>query len=115
MRTSSMLRLVFCVLAGGAAAQPPLQVAQSSSDLSAWFKSLRQPANGISCCDESDCRVTKARPTADGWEAQLGARWVAIPEDKIIAGAEHPLTGQAVLCATPQGYIYCFVIPRSGG
>lgn len=83
---------------------------------SEWFRSLKQPGTGTSCCDLSDCRGVSIRVGAEGYEALLTpadfpvaeSRWVAIPQDKILQGKDNPL-GRAVLCWTPSSGVLCFV------
>lgn len=81
-----------------------------------WYKSLRQPISGISCCDESDCRPTRARMSDGGWwQAQTpSGQWVDVPAARVIMDKGHP-SGAAVLCSAPSGHVYCFVPPGAGG
>lgn len=74
-----------------------------------WMKSLMRPDVGGSCCNLTDCRVTEARLTKEGWEAmnQLG-QWVKVPNEKIIRGKDNP-TGRPVLCWLPGQGVMCFV------
>jgi hypothetical protein len=81
-----------------------------TTDLSGWFKSLRQPGTGMSCCDISDCQAVNARTSAEGYEVFIDGRWIAVPEDKILNGKNNPL-GRAVACYTPRQGILCFVRP----
>lgn len=114
------------------------QLANGDSRRSDWFNSLKQPSNGISCCNISDCQQTQARQRPDqSWEAVIddykGHRWVAIPPDKVV---KRPLSidGEAYICASKgsaggmvyegsgemykaspyDATIYCFVPPIPG-
>lgn len=103
--------LVAGIVAGltyGFAAPPP--GADPNSEMGRWFQSLRQPGTGSSCCSLSDCRFTDYRAGADGYEALVAGRWIAVPPDKILHGITNP-TGRAVVCARPEGTILCFVTP----
>src|SRR5438034_4385356 len=47
-----------------------------------WYKDLRQPGTGYSCCNgtfngvDGDCRPTRAYQTEDGaWRALVDGRW----------------------------------------
>jgi hypothetical protein len=97
-----------CVMAGYAAAQ----------DRGAWFKSLRQPGTNISCCDVSDCKRTEAEYEGGGWVAdsvnptQLGQR-VVIPDASIVRNIPS-IDGEAYLCQSPTGRVYCFIPPSPG-
>lgn len=79
-----------------------------------WMNSLIRPDIGGSCCNLTDCRVTEARMTGEGWVAQtqLG-NWVKVPNEKIIRGKDNP-TGRPVLCWLPSSGVLCFVEPPMG-
>jgi hypothetical protein len=86
-------------------AAPPLPAA----GLGEWFKSLRQPQTGMSCCDESDCRRLAREDVeirdGDYWVFNHG-RWAKVDEDKIL---HRPNEAEApVLCSTPNT-IFCFI------
>ncbi len=100
--------LALCALLGirGSAAAPP---DGADPAMHGWFESLKQPGSGISCCSIADCRPVDYRLGADGYEALLDARWVRVPDDKIIRNKPNP-TGRAQLCRSPiSGSILCFV------
>lgn len=104
-----MLRLLLaCVLvltAVAARAKPPKN---ADPALAPWFQSLHQPGTGISCCALADCRQVDYRIGTNGYEALVGSRWVAVPNDKVLQRTDNP-TGRGVLCRTPGGEILCFV------
>lgn len=85
-----------------------LAVPAHAADLGEWFKSLRQPTTGMSCCDISDCR----RLTQDDVEIRDGdywvlnyGRWMKVDENKIL-----PVKNEAkapVLCSSPNT-VFCF-------
>jgi hypothetical protein len=99
-----------------------------------WFASLRTPS-GESCCDLSDCRVTRAewRGDTQGWWVLVDGAWRPVPADKVLDWPRS-IDGAAYLCSgshswgnTDQaqirglqivpslpGAIYCFVPPESG-
>lgn len=76
-----------------------------------FFRGLMRPDTGSSCCDESDCRMTDAKLTPDGWMAlnQQG-NWVLVPNDKIVRGKHNP-TGRPIICWLPTQGVICFVEP----
>lgn len=87
-----------------------------AQDRGSWFKSLKQPGSGFSCCDISDCRRTDAEWRGEGWTAiskGAGGAWVVIPPDKVLDQPKS-LDGDAYLCESPNGRIYCFVPPDIG-
>ncbi len=100
---AALLAVFATLLIGPAGAADPA--------IEAWFKSLKQPGSGMSCCDESDCKRTKARVGPDGWEALTPAGdWISVPEDRIVRPKSNP-TGEPILCLSPSRSIYCFVPP----
>jgi len=75
----------------------------------AWFRSLKMPGTGGSCCSLDDCEATDARQLDDGsWEAIVNGEWTPIPPDREV---KTPLSidGSAFVCNSPTGTIYCFV------
>lgn len=79
-------------------------------DRGAWFKSLTQPLTGLSCCDISDCRKTKA-VWQDGWWAEWNGRLTPIPKEIILE--RKSIDENAYLCASKRN-LYCFVPPLMG-
>jgi hypothetical protein len=78
-------------------------------DRGSWFKSLKQPATGMSCCDVSDCRRTDADYRAGQWWAVVENNWTPIPKEKELE--KKSIDGDAYVCSGPRGTIYCFVPP----
>lgn len=103
MRALMVAALLACTL--------PAWGQQSRGD---WFKSLKQPKTGYSCCDVSDCKQTKAVWQGNGWWAEFPDGQVRpIPPEKIL---DKPKTidGKAYLCSSPTNRVYCFVPPWTG-
>lgn len=86
-----------------------------AQDRGAWFKSLRMPGSGVSCCDISDCKQTDAQWQAGGWWAvsRYHKKLVPIPPAKVL---QKPMSidGEAYLCEGQAGTIFCFVPPSPG-
>lgn len=82
-------------------------------DRGEWFKSLKQPGSGFSCCDISDCKLAEADWRAGQWWAVVRGEWTPIPNDKVL---EKPpsIDGDAYVCSSPNRRIYCFVRPDLG-
>ena len=100
-----VLALAALLSRGGEAAPPE----GADSALAPWFESLKQPGSGVSCCSIADCRPVEYRLATAGYEALLDARWVRVPDDKILHGRTNP-TGRAQLCRSPiSGAILCFI------
>jgi hypothetical protein len=99
--------VLMALLAAGAlkAASPE----SADPSMNGWFESLKQPGSGVSCCSIADCRPVDYKLDSSGYEALIEARWVRIPEDKILHGKPNPV-GRGVLCRSPiSGTILCFV------
>lgn len=130
----NVLALVLSLIVAGAA-QAEDTAASRDPARGTWFKSLKQPATGHSCCDISDCRQTQAEQLDDGsWKAIVNGTWRSIPPGKVLP---KPLSidGEAYVCNAPDrasgpaaingtgavidlpmtpGIIYCFVPPVPG-
>ena len=81
------------------------------SPLRDWYRSLKQPGTGVSCCDISDCRPVEARTAGDHWQALIGDRWLDVPPEKVLKARDNP-TGSAVACyiqGTQDVYWFCFL------
>lgn len=77
-----------------------------------FFKSLRQPGTGNSCCDISDCSFTSARFADGQWlAASRQGDWLIVPNDRILDRI--PIDERAILCANSTG-VLCFVPPLQG-
>jgi hypothetical protein len=59
-----------------------LTAVANSEDRGAWFKSLRQPGTGMSCCDIADCHKTVADWRGGQWWAIVQGAWTPIPPGK---------------------------------
>lgn len=90
---------------------------------SQWFKSLQLPLEGrlINCCDQSDCRVTPARPVAgNGWQAFIAGRWWDVPGERIFRD-RNSVFEDSVACynlptsGTQEPRWFCFVPPLLAG
>lgn len=82
----------------------------NAEDRGAWFKSLRQPKTGFSCCDISDCRRTEADWHNGQWHAVVDGKWTPIPPERELD--KRSIDGDAYVCASPTRRIYCFVKPN---
>jgi hypothetical protein len=107
-RVAAFCSLAFmALLAVGALEAAPAENADPS--MHGWFESLKQPGSGVSCCSIADCRPVDYKLDVDGYEAMIEARWVRVPDDKVLHGKPNP-TGRGVLCRSPiSGTILCFV------
>ena len=79
-----------------------------------WYRELKQPGTGYSCCNgtangiEGDCRPTRAYLQDDGtWRALIDGRWVEVPP-RVVLKQLAP-DGNSHVCASRSGLIYCFL------
>lgn len=71
------------------------------------YTSWKIPGTNASCCDNRDCRPTRARQDDSGqWEAWDGERWLKVPPDRALK-IKSP-DGRSHLCAV-NGGVLCFV------
>jgi hypothetical protein len=49
-----------------------------------WYRTLRQPGTGASCCNEADCRPTSVRTRHDVIEVMVDGEWTVVPPSKIL-------------------------------
>lgn len=98
------------VLALAIAAAPGYARAENAR--AAWFRSLKQPMTGMSCCAMADCHQTTADWRGDGWWARIEGQWTPIPRGKLLDKTS--IDGQAYVCTGPMRTIYCFVPPTLG-
>lgn len=73
-----------------------------------WYGKLRRPDNGGSCCNNKDCRPTRAYVDDDGnWRAQIDGKWVPVPKD-VVLNTRAP-DGNSHICTNDLGIIRCFI------
>jgi hypothetical protein len=93
-----------CFMAGYAGAQ----------DRGAWFKSLKNPTNGASCCDVADCLQTEARWQGGWFATHPSGRVVAVPPD-VVLKKPMSIDGEAYACWLGSSTtMRCFVPPSPG-
>lgn len=80
--------------------------------LAVWYRSLRIPGTGGSCCSEQDCKPVEARLNGDHWEVAIGEGplpvWEEVPSAAVLR--QPNLEGRPVACRFG-GKILCFVPP----
>jgi len=89
-----------------------------NSDISQWYRDLRQPDTNMGCCSIADCRPVQYRIIGDRYEIFLDDRfpgvqepkWVPVPTQRILDHTPNP-TGSAVACWEPHFGVRCFVRP----
>jgi hypothetical protein len=77
------------------------------------YQHWKQPGSGLSCCNDQDCRPTRAYLAEEGWRAWDGNRWLLVPPAAVLK--LRAKDGRTHLCANPDGHVYCFAPadPRS--
>jgi hypothetical protein len=72
-----------------------------------WYKDLKQPNSAASCCDNRDCRPTRARMNdREEWEAWDGKRWIHIPPHTIL---KFPSPDNRSHLCEMNGAVFCFL------
>jgi hypothetical protein len=119
-RTHSVVSIVAVLFATSSVAQdgrlddPIGQHGQGHAQNHDWYRELKQPDTGYSCCNgtmngiEGDCRPTRAYLTEEGqWRALIDGQWVLIPP-RVVLKQLAP-DGRSHVCASRNGMIYCFL------
>ena len=120
LESCACLRLVSCWLARLRPLPQPASRAQDGqhgqghAENHDWYKDLKQPQTGYSCCNgrtgttDGDCRPTRAYLNDDGmWYALLDGKWVPVPP-RVVLKQLAP-DGSSHICASKSGMIYCFL------
>jgi hypothetical protein len=82
--------------------------------LAPWFRDLRHPKTGASCCDLGDCRPSMSRFIVKDGARSLQATtpdgdWVDVHEEMVVRPREPNPTGSDILCWLPHRGVMCFV------
>jgi len=72
------------------------------------YKTWHPPLNpGTSCCNNADCRPTRAYVDFDGsWRAWNGSAWLLVPQERMLP-TDYAGDGRSHLCEKG-GFVYCF-------
>lgn len=79
-----------------------------------WYKTLKQPGTGLSCCNDEDCRPTVSRVVDNVVQVLLDGEWTPVPREKILK-TPSPDLGSHV-CAPKasslreKGFLYCVIL-----
>ena len=93
--------LAFLAPAPSAFAAPPAGIDPDSA-IATWFRSLKSPLSGGSCCDLADCRPIDYRIGKDGYEFIEDGERRIIPQDRVLRHTANPV-GKGVLCESQYG------------
>ena len=114
-----LLSIVWAVTGVGVRAQDAHDHAQGGygqghAENHDWYKELRQPGTGYSCCNGSlngidgDCRPARAYLNDDGtWRALINGQWQPVPPRAVLQRLAPD--GNSHICAGKSGMIYCFI------
>ncbi|WP_428486495.1 hypothetical protein [Rhodopila sp.] len=113
IRAIGAVGLMLCFQAPLQAAPPP----NADPELAPWFRNLRQPKSGLSCCDLADCRRVQYRVANGHFQAFIGGEfarwqnppyaWVDVPETSVLYHHDNP-TGEGIACWSGNAII-CFI------
>ena len=105
MTARGVATLAVIVLAIGAAVQAMWPVRARAHDPYSTWTAPDNP--GLSCCNSSDCRPTRAYMGDDGlWRAWDGINWLTIPPGRVLP-TDYAGDGRNHLCEK-MGAVYCF-------
>ncbi len=108
MNTRAIATLFAAVLAFGAVVQVFLPLKARAHDIYSGpeWKVPNNPA--VSCCDNRDCRPTRAYMGEDGlWRAWSGARWLTVPAERVLP-TDLAKDGRNHLCSSLDDFVFCF-------
>jgi hypothetical protein len=95
------------MFAASASAAPPDGV-DPDCPLAQWYRSLRTPDTGVSCCSVADCRPVQARQVEDHWEVLTEDGWRVVPAQRVLQ--RRNMDGRPIACQV-LGRVRCFVPP----
>ncbi len=115
LRNLSVAFSVASVVAAAASLQTFAQdghYGQGHAENHDWYKDLKQPGTGYSCCNgdaaHGDGRPTRAYQTERGtWRALVDGRWQPVPPSVVLK--QLAPDGNSHVCAGKSGMIYCFI------
>ncbi len=100
------------VVASSCLAHDPAGHARHHDD---FYKYLKHPETGVSCCNNQDCRPAPHRVTPDGVEFYVGNRWITPPARTLMERSD---TDSSHWCghseSTDTPHTFCAVVPRGG-
>ena len=95
---STAAALFWCLAVSNAAAQGGHH-GEGHSTYHSWYEGLID-YQGISCCNDRDCRPTEHRALADGTiEVMVDGNWMTVPPETILQKSAPDLGSH--VCATP--------------
>jgi hypothetical protein len=81
-----LLAIMLAIWSGsGAVAQRGGMYGHGHDALHHWYKTLRQPGTGYSCCNGQDCRRTTARVRRSRIEVLVDGEWTVVPQSTILS------------------------------
>jgi hypothetical protein len=100
--------LAIAVLLSEAAWAAPPGGVDPDGPLARWYRSLKAPDIGGSCCSIADCRPVEARQVDDHWEVLTDEGWEPVLPERVLR--QENLDGRPIACKI-LGEIRCFVPP----
>lgn len=97
----SVFICIYLIIAVPALAAPP---ENPDPNLAPWFRSLRIPGTGLSCCDSGDCRNYPVRPYGDHYQVFYKNHWLIVPNEVVSDRTDNP-TGDYVTCIQPDFWV----------
>lgn len=110
MRKALTICAVLCAVSVASQAFPP-PGADPNSEIGVWFRSLRAPGTGESCCGIADCKNYPVRIIDEAYQARFGGEWLEVPKGAILSGEDNP-TGDYITCIAADYYYDGNLRPR---
>lgn len=114
----NLLVLLFILLGGSIASAQSGMHGDGHAQNHKWYNELKQPHTNYSCCNDKDCRPVKAEMREDGWYVWIDVygqmKWVLVPPRNILDQRLNKEPFRNHVCASPMGYIYCFLAGSAG-
>jgi len=100
--------LIFLLLSTGHASSQSGNHGDGHAEHHDVYRAWVRPGTGMSCCNNEDCRPTRAYMEEDGlWRAWDGERWLIIPPHALLP-ADSAKDGRSHLCSSSVGTVFCF-------
>ena len=116
-----MVRLILVVLLLLIAPAYARAPAVTDPEFGPWFKSLKNPATGTSCCAEFDGHLFRdrdVRSNGDDYQVRVAGVWRDVPRAAVLDRVDNPTGSWVVFYSnaadsdpTTAPFIYCLIRP----
>lgn len=100
------LTVAFFVISAWQMSQTFAQSGEGHAEHHDEYKHWKQPGSGLSCCNDQDCRPTRAYLTDEGWRAWNGQTWLLVPRESELP-TDFAGDGRSHICEA-RDRVFCF-------